>query len=604
MSEDPVTRKGSAGEGGHEVRSRIEKMALGCSDGHSEGPGVHHSVFSGTVEAWKKGGRLFSALLTINLLLLGCALVSSGAFGEVAVQEVEVLAFLITLMILSSAWMLFYLLFTAKHHIGDVSKDSHAGPIWLRGGLALFGVCTLVLDVFKIGHYIGYISCESPIKILFPVVQAVFAIIQTYFLWVSAKDCVQVDLNISRFGLMLTLTTNLGVWMAAVTDESIHQSDQFETDSSALAYIMGIITLVFTFPSTAGGGAGNNCVCTTDICDIFQTGYYYLYPFNIEYSLFASAMTYVMWKNVGRFMDHHPDHPKMHLSLRTLFVGLTMGVCLVVAGLGIFIVYEVQVNSNAKEDTLAMFYIFNIVGLTLMSLGALGGSILYRFDDRLMDNHKNPTRTLDVVLLLGAALGPCCISYYSIVAMVAINPRDLLSILNLVYSLLIIIQHTFQNTFIIEGLHRKPFQELHPQMMGSLHSHREAPPELTYANHGISQDMHNGTPSVISEAHGQEVAASQAEPRSRVTEHHLVIQSRMGSWRRSFLREISLFLLLSNIIFWIIPAFGGRPQFDHDKEMMFYGDTIWIAIVNICLPFGIFYRMHAVASLVEVFIMS
>lgn len=55
---------------------------------------------------------------------------------------------------------------------------------------------------------------------------------------------------------------------------------------------------------------------------------------------------------------------------------------------------------------------------------------------------------------------------------------------------------------------------------------------------------------------------------------------------------------------WIMPAFGARPQFDNDTELNFYGDSMWPAIVDICLPFGIFYRMHAVASLLEVYIMS
>ncbi|KAJ1130004.1 hypothetical protein NDU88_008362 [Pleurodeles waltl] len=600
MSEDTVKKESCCGE---DAGPRHEKIPLGFPAGHLESQIPQQSPFSGTFEAWKKGGRLFSALLTINLLLLGCALVSSGAFGEVAVQEVEVLAFITTLMILSSAWMLFYVLYTARKYNDTTCKDSHAGPIWLRGGLALFGLCTLLLDVFKIGYYIGYIECESPIKIVYPAVQLVFVILQTYFLWVSAKDCVQANLNINRCGLMLTLTTNLAVWMAAVTDESIHQTNNFDTTPFKNQTQTGI-NIQYLEPR-AGGGSANKCLCTTNICDIFETGYYYLYPFNIEYSLFASAMTYVMWKNVGRLIDPHPHHPKMRFNWRTLCIGLIMGVCTVVAGLGIFIIYEVQVNSeDTKTEALTMFYIFNIVSLTLMSLGSLGGSIIYRFDDRHMDNHKNPTRTLDVALLLGAALGQYCISYYSIVAMVATTPRDLLSILNLVYSILVIIQHTFQNTFIIEGLHRYPINEGHPRHDGSFQSHQEKLPELIYVNPAISHNVSSGNASSFSEAHGQELVISNVSPSIHTAEHHHIFHSRKDSCKKSLLREISLFLLLSNIIFWIIPAFGGRPQFDHKKEVMFYGQTMWTAIVNICLPFGIFYRMHAVASLVEVFIMS
>lgn len=66
----------------------------------------------------------------------------------------------------------------------------------------------------------------------------------------------------------------------------------------------------------------------------------------------------------------------------------------------------------------------------------------------------------------------------------------------------------------------------------------------------------------------------------------------------------SYLLSLPTIQLWIMPAFGARPQFDNKQELEFYGQSMWSAIVDICLPFGIFYRMHAVASLLEVYIMS
>lgn len=53
-----------------------------------------------------------------------------------------------------------------------------------------------------------------------------------------------------------------------------------------------------------------------------------------------------------------------------------------------------------------------------------------------------------------------------------------------------------------------------------------------------------------------------------------------------------------------MPAFGARPQFDHDTETEFYEFNLWATVVNIGLPFGIFYRMHSVASLFEVYLTS
>ncbi|KAG8446340.1 hypothetical protein GDO86_013973 [Hymenochirus boettgeri] len=547
--------------------STFENVSLGELD----------AVLVEAPEKWKKGGRLLSGLLGINIVLLGCALISSGAFSDISVVELEVLSFLSFLMALTSCWMLLYIIWTSRHKNNMKLKDLHAGPIWLRGGLALFGVCTLVLDVMKIGKSTGLVHCESPIKIIHPVIQALFVLIQTYFLWVACKDCVQIHMNLTRCGLMLTLATNLAVWMEAVTDESLHQMGQLHTTVNQ--------TLNTTTGVKAAGGGSGGCECKTSVCKTFETGYYYLYPFNIEYSLFASAMSYVMWKNVGRVMSQHHHHTKHTFQMGSMFVGLILGIGVLVSGLGVFIVYEIEVEPiETRSQALLMFYIFNITALSLMSVGSLAGTIIYRFDKRDLDNHKNPTRTLDVVLLLGAAIGQYGISYYSIVAMVASLPGDQLHSLILVCSLLMILQHTLQNTFIIEGLHRQPHTQ---HSIGTFQTNN-------HLSHIFSNQAAAGSQSIhpTSEDHGhQPINTSHA-------------QKPVSGWKRKALREISLFLLLSNIIFWIISAFGARPQFVSGLEINFYGQAMWVAIVNIALPFGIFYRMHAVASLVEVYITS
>lgn len=46
------------------------------------------------------------------------------------------------------------------------------------GGLVLFGICSVIMDIFKIVYYAGHMHCESPVKIAFPAVQAVFVIVQ------------------------------------------------------------------------------------------------------------------------------------------------------------------------------------------------------------------------------------------------------------------------------------------------------------------------------------------------------------------------------------------------------------------------------------------
>ncbi|XP_054989845.1 proton channel OTOP2 [Sorex araneus] len=585
-------------------------------------------------EVWKKGGRLLSVLLAVNVLLLACTLISGGAFNKVAVYDTDVFALLTTMMLLAALWILFYLLGTARIPGAVPYRDAHAGPIWLRGGLVLFGICTLVMDVFKTGYYSSFFECQSAIKILHPLTQAVFVIVQTYFLWVSAKDCVHVHLDLARCGLMFTLTTNLAIWMAAVVDESMHQAHSYITSHGNGSY-----SRLAPDPKRAGDAAGGQCECNTAICQIFQQGYFYLYPFNIEYSLFASTMLYVMWKNVGRFLagpspghapdhdhapsqdhapahdhapdhghaptqDHAPDHghapthdhghghARPSVFRETFFVGPVLGLLLFVVGLAVFIIYEVQVSGEGAhtQQALVAYYSFNIVCLGLMTLVSLSGSVIYRFDRRAMDHHKNPTRTLDVALLMGAALGQYAISYYSIVAVVVGTPKDMLAALNLAHALVMIAQHTSQNVFIIESLHRGPPTEEPPPPATKEPCHG-----LTFAN----LDALHALPACSSSPGLVDPGGAQ-HPGEAVD----VILPPKTHWRRRCLKDISLFLLLCNVILWVMPAFGARPHFSNTVEVDFYGYSLWAAIVNVCLPFGIFYRMHAVSSLLEVYVLS
>ncbi|XP_018423976.1 PREDICTED: otopetrin-2-like [Nanorana parkeri] len=528
----------------------------------------------------KKGGRLFSGLLGLNVLLLASVLVSSAAFSDVAVVEREVLSLLCVLMGLTACWMIVYLTWTSKKKNYRNLKDSHAGPIWLKVGLVVFGVCTLVLDVLKIGKSASLMHCESPIKIIYPIFQGVFVVIQTYFLWVASKDCVQIHTNLTRCGLMLTLSTNLSVWMTAVTDESLHQTPSNDNSSGGHRMLR------------AGGGS-DGCYCESAACETFETGYYYLYPFNIEYCLFASALSYVMWKNVGRVINQDSHFTHHSLRFPRLFVGLACGVGIFVAGLVIFIMYEIDIGSdNYSEQALKMFYIFNIVALSLMSLSSLACTIIFRFDNIDADRHKNPTRSLDVGLLIIAALGKYIISYFSIIAIIAKSAEKYMDVLNLVYSLLILVQLTFQNIFIIEGLHREPIHDEHADQHHTV-------------EHNGGQEVYINTVATASQGnhlgaeHGHEVHANhhETQPHSGSRRAHMDL-------KRKLIKEFSLFLLLCNIIFWIIPAFGARPEFDNGRELNFYGNTMWAAIVNIGLPFGIFYRLHAVASLLEVYVIS
>ncbi|NXT30863.1 OTOP3 protein, partial [Pelecanoides urinatrix] len=512
----------------------------------------------------QKAGQLFSGLLAMNVVFLGSAFVSSMIFNHMAITLADVWILLSILKVLCLCWIIYYLLGTSRQPHAVLYRDSHAGPIWIRGSVLLFGSFSILLNVFQIGYSAILIQCKSRVEIVFPSIEILFICTQAFFLWRHSKDCIQVQHNLTRCGLMLTIATNLLLWLLAVTNDTIHMEIESQLREVEQRF------------------AGKTALCTcpnTTICKVFQKGYILLYPFNTEYCLICCSVLYVMWKNVGRRISHHHvPHIKPKFKLQGVVFGPLLGATAVIIGICVFMMYQIQATSSApNRQVFVMYYSYYIVLLPLMSVGAVIGTIIHALEKRELDTLKNPTRSLDVILLMGAALGQIGMSYFSIVAIVATDPTDLLNSLILSYSVLLIFQNITQNVFIIDGLHRQPFISPGEEEEIKEEQNREA-----YDQRRVS----------VLEL-GQEIR--------KVSLSYLHSYSHL-SWKRRALREISFFLVLCNIILWVMPTFGAHPVFENGLEKSFYGYSTWFAIVNFGLPLGVFYRMHSVGGLLEVYI--
>uniref|UniRef100_A0A8C9DDL2 Otopetrin 3 n=1 Tax=Prolemur simus TaxID=1328070 RepID=A0A8C9DDL2_PROSS len=511
----------------------------------------------------QKAGQLFSGLLALNVVFLGGAFIGSMIINKVAITQDDVSILLAVLKVLSFLWLLYYAAGTTRQPHAVLYRDPHAGPIWVRGSLVLFGSCTVCLNAFRLGYDIMHINCKSQFELVFPVIEMVFISIQTWVLWKHCKDCVQVQTNFTRCGLMLTLATNLLLWVLAVNDDSTHQEIEAELGD---------------LREKSSGQGNNTCLClNSTVCEVFQKGYLMLHSFSTEYCLICCAVLFVMWKNMGRRLAHHmgahPSTPPFHLH--GVILGPLLGLLTLVAGVCIFVLFQIKASGPAiAPQYFNLYYAFYVAVLPAMSLACLAGTAIHGLEERELDTVKNPTRSLDVVLLMGAALGQMGISYFSIVAIVATSSYELLNRLILAYSLLLIVQHIAQNLFIIEGLHRRPLWEAAPQG-SSGKQEAEAP------RRGSLLELGQGLR-----------RASWAYVHSY---SHL-------NWKRRALKEISFFLILCNITLWMVPAFGIHPEFQNGLEKDFYGYHTWFAIVNFGLPLGVFYRMHSVGSLVEVYL--
>lgn len=89
-------------------------------------------------EGIRNWGWMLSGVIGLNILILGSALASGSAYNNVKITMPDVQIFLIILLLLTTLWMIYYIIYTARKDNAVIYKDGHAGPVWLRGKLMLF----------------------------------------------------------------------------------------------------------------------------------------------------------------------------------------------------------------------------------------------------------------------------------------------------------------------------------------------------------------------------------------------------------------------------------------------------------------------------------
>uniref|UniRef100_A0A8C4QA22 Otopetrin 2 n=1 Tax=Eptatretus burgeri TaxID=7764 RepID=A0A8C4QA22_EPTBU len=488
-----------------------------------------------------------SALYAFNFVAFGSALKFAQIFdGKSTVSHKEVNLFLTIIMAISMVWMIVFSTCIARNHWYTTPKDHHAGALWLKGWF----LCKLRIS-FK------SLTCTSTL------IQLVHRCL--VHVHVCALEC--------RFGLMHTVSTNILIWLHTIVDESLENIDS--------------LTIV---------NGTDACTCDTDLCHIFHDGALYLHPFNIELSLFSSTMLFVMWRNIGETKEEDTeDHVKR---------GFEMNVVVMVA-------FSVQNGSSVtRPEALIMNYSFQMTVSIVMMLCTLAGLGMYHKDVPGMRRGKSIVRRIDVSLLVSVSGGPLLLGYFmAVAAAFAPNRRS---------------PHFYiGNPYPSETEGQKPIRS--PQASpSSILQHKcpdgqegieetasgsdsstseketastcvQTPAFQRRLEFAISEDYSQNT--TCNGAYGAEVASTVVSMSSRPSS---------GYWsavalKRCILKNISAFLLLSNMAMWILEAFGERSYTVSDFGQNFYGFTTWVLVINLTMPLGIFYRMHSVASLFEVF---
>uniref|UniRef100_A0A8C4RN31 Otopetrin 1 n=1 Tax=Erpetoichthys calabaricus TaxID=27687 RepID=A0A8C4RN31_ERPCA len=513
-----------------------------------------------------KTASLLSLLYLIFISLVGVAILLSEMPCHLP-HSPRAHGFLMLLMLGTSAWMLCFVLEFRKKKKEQLFQDHHAGASWLKAGLALFALVTLILDCVYFGYQQEILQCTSPLMVAFPLVQAMYTIMQVPTSFISNFNLVMTDyIKITRV-IITTIFLSFG---------NLTSHFMFFTD------------------------ALSSCSCSSDLCHVYHKAVTYLQPFNIEFSLFSSALLYVMWKNIGRISEHFkvPDKTEHQLRFRinTAFPGLLLGGVVLSATLGCMIASGVLFKA---EDTLARslqtYYIFNLTLLSLMFLASCVGSITHRFKKKpaFTIRTKNIVRHLDITLLISCSCGPMITSVFSMTALFFSPPLGFLSSLNLFFSIFKILQILGQNLFITEALFcvpgkNKEFSETHWNYLES----PQSTPQFT--NVGVvNEAFENETKCSLSSTSDKNLQLKMAEAKqcqmTLVLRGHLILLK-------------CLFEFILQV--WILYSYGTRPHLVSKTERDFYGSILWTMVVNSCQPLGIFYHMHSAASLFEVYCKS
>ncbi|KAM4854996.1 proton channel OTOP1 [Thomomys bottae] len=536
----------------------------------------------------QKPAEALSSQYGLNVFLAGLLCLFALAVHAAGVGQRDLLCLLSALMALQLLWMLWYVGRSYAHRRLIRPKDTHAGARWLRGTITLFAALTIILGLFKIGYFIGFSECLSAIEGVFPVTHAVHTLLQVYFLWGHAKDIIQSFKTLERFGVIHSVFTNLLLWANSVLNESKHQLNEHKARLITLGF--GNITIVLDDHSP-------QCNCTpAGLCPAMAQGIYYLYPFNIEYQILASTMLYVLWKNVGRRVDVAQPR-RMQLRFHGVLPGSALGLAALAATIGVVVVYLVHIGRSKRksEAALTMFYLHASALLLLMVAAGLTGIRIHRLEEKSLEETKSPARKLDTDLLVGTASGSWLISWGSILAFACAETSPPYTWYNLPYAALVIVEKYIQNLFIIESVHREP--EGRAEDVRTLRV-------VTVCQGDASALAREDAPRTTNGSLGLQPGCSEEEQRrSWAGAPGPACQPwfRQGISKRRALRNITAFLFFGNISLWIPPAFGCRPEYDNGLEEIVFGFEPWIIVVNLAMPFSIFYRMHAAASLFEVY---
>nr|XP_026693290.1 proton channel OTOP2-like [Ciona intestinalis] len=231
----------------------------------------------------------FSGILAMIIVVVTLVIKLSEAITtRITTNDVD--TYMIMLYGICILWTLYYNVLSSLCGgvFSRIAKTNQSTNRWLKGVIIIFGTAIVLKDSMEFLSHTVDDSEECEAHYLSAVISALhlfFILNQSVFIFRYTKLFIPNNFLLPRTGIMFIIATNLSTWIESVVTE----------------------TVVALNPSSAGHRSKamvavdtDSCSCHSSLCNTVHVAEKFMFPFLVEFSLVASCMLYVTWRNIGR----------------------------------------------------------------------------------------------------------------------------------------------------------------------------------------------------------------------------------------------------------------------------------------------------------------
>ncbi|KAK0077662.1 hypothetical protein PV325_003609 [Microctonus aethiopoides] len=369
---------------------------------------------------------------------------------------------------------------------------------YIRVGALLFGLATLVFNGLEMAMHslMQGAECLNDVVFVHPILHGMFTFLQMHFLFVNSQVLVERFGLAARFGFIHLAATNIAVWTRLIIWDSaqewtyyVHLAQKGSSTLSSPLSLRGFPGLLTRQTRDVSDFSENyiskyqpisdekiaqvvtlqECLNTNTLGQLWTSSMTFLYPFIVQFSLIAAAVTFVMGRNVGK---HRYSHKQKFHSMKDLTghtrvgcdgasKGLFLGILSMTAGIVVILIFlVVREDENFPPATLSWLTCGTLIGiLALSALMTASGLIQIR----QMSIVSRAPASLDNILSNIALFGVQLYSIFTVVVCACSlattidnNDTDTRGryVMLLTASLLQLFQCFAQSTFIAEASKR------------------------------------------------------------------------------------------------------------------------------------------------------